>query len=222
MNCKDAQTLINEYEAGELSETQIRELRQHTHVCGRCRRTMSSHDSYLQNMRDMPIPAMSAGFAQRAIRKAATQQQHKRQGFIYGFGTAMVASLALLIAVGIFMPNKELNKSHKLSTISLALHEERNINLVFDSPNAVANATLSIQLPAHVEVVGYSGQRVIAWQTSIQQGKNILSLPLRATAIDQSNLIASITSGDSTKTFQIQLGVQSNKQSSHQLLTDFS
>jgi len=71
----------------------------------------------------------------------------------------------------------------------------------------VNDATLSITLPENIEIAGFPGERMIAWQASLTEGKNILPLPLRANAAVNSQLLASIESGSSKKIFRLQIDV---------------
>ncbi len=211
MNCKQIHDQLDDFIEGQLPQQQAAEVREHVVDCPECHQRLSEHQAYIQSMREMPVPDMTPGFTQRALRRAVEQKQHQRLGFARGFGSALVVGLAMWVMVAVFIPGHE-QMQGELANVSLALHQESTVNLVFYSPNAVANAKLSISVPEHVEVVGFGGQRTIAWETSLQQGKNILSLPLKAHAVVNAELMASIESGENKKVFRLMIDVASAKQ----------
>lgn len=211
MNCKHTHDQLDDYIDGTLSQGDITQMREHASGCSACSKRLREHEEYIQNMRAMPVPEMSPGFAQRALRRSVEQKQHHRQGFARGFSSALVAGLAMWAVVLVYMPSSD-QMQGELASVSLALHQESTINLVFYSPKAVADARLSISVPAHIEVVGFGGQRKISWQTSLQQGRNILPLPLKANGISSAELMASIESGESKKIFRVNINVANGKQ----------
>ncbi len=211
MNCKQIHDQLDDFIDGKLSQQQATEIREHIVDCSVCDQRLCEHQEYIQSMGEMPVPDMSLGFTQRALRRAVEQKQHQRLGFTRGFGSALVVGLAMWAMVTVFIPGNQ-QMQGELANVSLALHQESTVNLVFYSPNAVANAKLSISVPEHVEIVGFGGQRTIAWETSLQQGKNILSLPLKAHAVVSAELMASIESGENKKVFRLVIDVASAKQ----------
>ena len=56
------------------------------------------------------------------------------------------------------------------------------MNLVFSSAEALDSATLTVTLPAGVELEGFPGQSEITWETSLAEGRNLLPLRLIAVA----------------------------------------
>ncbi len=211
MNCKQTRSQLDDYLDGTLSQDEVKKIHDHALNCPSCHQRLGEHKKYMQSMRAMPVPEMSPGFTQRALRRAVEQKQHQRQGFTRGFGSALVAGLAMWAVVAVFMPANEPMQG-ALANVSLDLYQESTVNLVFYSPKAVANARLSISVPENIEVIGFGEQREISWQTSLQQGKNILPLPLRAKDVSSAELMASIESGDNKKMFRVNINVTDGKQ----------
>jgi hypothetical protein len=76
--------------------------------------------------------------------------------------------------------------------IVLALNEERELSLALESQQRIDEATFTVVLPEGVELSGYPGQREITWIGSLESGKNLLVLPLRAQAGSGGELAAHI------------------------------
>lgn len=219
MNCNQLQARLDDYTDGLLSATEVEAMQRHAAACPPCQQKMAQQEQMIQALRAMPVPAMRPGFTQQALKRAVEQKQHHRRGFATGFSTALAAGVALWVAVSFMMPGADVTQpqlqpqpaaqaeAEGVAQVQLALYQESTVNLVFHSPKPVSDATLSITLPENVELVGFPGERVIAWQTSLSEGQNILPLPLRANALTNSELLASIESGSSKKSFRLQIGV---------------
>lgn len=206
MNCEQLQRQMDDHADGLLSAGQAQALQQHAAGCDSCRQRLARQEELLQALRAMPVPPARPGFAQQALKRAVEQKQHHRRGFATGFSTALAAGVALWVVVSYMLPGGQ-PAPEGVAQVRLALYQESTVNLAFHSPKAVAEATLSITLPENVELVGFPGERVIAWQTSLTAGQNILPLPLRANGAVTSQLLASIESGGSKKSFRLQIGV---------------
>lgn len=224
MNCKQLQGRLDDYADGLLSAIEVEAMQRHAAACTGCRQQLARQEEMLAALRTMPVPPMRPGFTQQVLKRAAEQKQHHRRGFATGFSTALAAGVALWVAVSFVMPGSDPiqpqlppssqaeAESAGVAQVQLALYQESTVNLVFYSPNAVSSATLSISLPENVEIVGFPGERVIAWQTSLSEGQNILPLPLRANSLASSELLAKIESGNSKKSFRVQIGVSESGQ----------
>lgn len=205
MDCKQFHEQIDDYCDGLLNSTQVTEMQQHDTQCLGCSQTLEQHQVLIEAMRRMPAPKMRPGFAQQAI-KRATEQPHHRRGFVTGFGSALVAGLALWMVVAVLLPDKEIEQGN-VAQVMLLLHQESTVNLAFNAPKDLKGAKITLILPENIEVVGFPGQRKIVWNTTLNEGKNILPLPLKASAIVNGHLVASIESGNSKKLFRIHIEV---------------
>lgn len=118
MNCTEfTNTLINVGDIGldELSAEQQTDFEAHRESCAACRALyaaeVGAEAALLSALREMPVPAPSADFADRVLQAAVVQNgaqnevpnaaHHHRHGFMMGFGSAAVAALALWVVVGV-------------------------------------------------------------------------------------------------------------------------
>jgi len=89
----------------------------------------------------------------------------------------------------------------------MTLEEPRTVNLVFASATALDNATLTVSLPDGIEVAGFPGQREITWQTSLNEGKNLLPLKLIATSPFGGEVLARLEHDNRNRTFRLRVEV---------------
>ena len=204
MDCKHFHEHLDDYADGLLPEDLQCQITQHLEACPDCRERLAEHQELLQALKAMPAPHMRPGFMQQALKRATEHKSHHRRGFVKGFSSALVAGLVLWTVTFLMLPNQEAIQGDVVQ-VTLSLNEERTVNLVFDTPEQLADAKVTLMLPANVEVVGFPGQREIAWRTPLNKGKNILPLPLKANGLVDDQLVASIESGSNKKTFVIRV-----------------
>ncbi len=235
MNCTEFHKAIDDYRDGgpgfEPGAEQRVRCDRHLQACRQCTELLARHDALQQALRAMPIPELSPGFAERALRVAAEQnraaqhlvgnspqrvgadsfqrgdsRQHHRHGFVVGFGSAVAAALALWVVVGLFpqqMPGDA--PTDAVPVVTIALNEQRDIKLAFFSDQPLKGARISIQMPENVALAGFPGQRELSWETNLAQGDNLLRLPVIATGAATGELVARIEYGDQYKVLKVNI-----------------
>jgi hypothetical protein len=64
-----------------------------------------------------------------------------------------------------------------------------------------------VSLPDGIELDGFPGQREITWETSLQEGKNLLPLTLVAVTPTGGELLARLEHDDRDRTFRLRVEV---------------
>ena len=125
-----------------------------------------------------------------------------------GFGAAVAAG-AVLWVIGGFLLTAPVTPLPDTSIpgIALSLEEPRTIHLVFSSESALDDATLTVTLPEGIEMTGFPGQREIAWQTSLVEGKNLLPLNLIALTPLGGEVLARLEHDNRHRTFRVRVEV---------------
>ena len=215
MNCNDFTIQLDNYldadPAADLSA-----LQQHVDNCEHCQQTLSEACAIREALAELPFEPASSGFEQRVL--AEVRRQHKdshKHHFIAGFGTAMAASLALWFASTLFIPG---TSTQPTESINVAMHSISTVKLMFEVPNELADVTLSVKLPANVELQGYPGQQQLSWKTSLKKGQNVLALPVLAIEAGSGEMVAQLTYGNKTKSLRILLKSTDNGAYQYQLL----
>lgn len=210
MQCTQIQNLLDEYLDGTLNPLQQTAFEQHVADCTACRQHVVFAQALQRRLADLPYPSPSAGFETHVLEgmPAVTRTLRSRKyGFAAGFTTAIAASLGLWL---VFMPPMGIDNSKTQNTIDIELvaGQTQQISLVFNSPIAIENATLRLELPRNVELAGYRTQPQLEWQTSLRKGTNRLVLPLIAHGQADKPLLASITSKGKTRTFFVKVSTR--------------
>lgn len=208
MRCDHVQLQLDDMLDGEISASKEEALNQHLAHCEQCQNAVDNEKRFRQNLRGLPVPPASAGFAERALATARIQNSvTRRNGFITGFSGAIAASFALWLLVTSFIP--AIQDNTQIRGVTLVMHEQKMVNLAFNVPNDLANVTLSMQLPKNAEIVGHPGKQTLSWQASLKQGQNILPLPIIMHGIEGGELVATIQHDGQKKSFRIKLDVNS-------------
>ena len=161
-------------------------------------------------LKDYPMPQADAGFFDRALARATHQgsRRQRNRWMATGFGGAIAAGLAVWVIGGMLMTTPELpDAGATIPGITMALEEPRTVNLVFSSTEVLESATLTVSLPDGVELAGFPGQSEISWETSLNEGRNLLPLTLIALTPVGGELLARLEHDDRDRVFRLQLDV---------------
>jgi hypothetical protein len=220
MNCTDFKNLIDDYCDSELNEELTARCDLHLSSCADCTELLDAQNQLLASLKAMPVAGPSEGFEERALQVAKEQgssdkQNHHRRGFMVGFGTAAAAALAMWVVVGINPSStSDSNGSVELANVeenvpefSIALNEQRDIKLAFYSSTELTGAQITLQMPENVALVGFPGQRELAWKANLVKGDNLLRLPVIATSSKGGQLVAQIEYMGKVKTLKVNFAV---------------
>lgn len=207
MNCTQVYNMQHDFLDGNLSPMQQEGVQQHLNECDACRQQVVQLKTLLQTLRDVPAPAPRPGFEQRIFSVIAedtkpAEAKHSHW-FAAGFGSALAAGLALWL---VFTPGSYQQPSDVgVISIQLIPDQPKNVSLVFNSPQDIQDATLTLQFSNEIELAGFPGKHHLQWQTALKKGSNRLSLPLVAKGNNGGNLLATITRNGQTRTFRVNI-----------------
>jgi len=161
-------------------------------------------------LKDYPMPAASTAFYDRALARATHEgaRRQRNRWLVTGFSSAVAAGLALWLIGGFFLTTPVAPVTDPdIPGVTMTLEEPRTINLVFASATTLDSAMLTVTLPDGIELAGFPGQRVIAWRTSLNEGKNILPLELVAVSPIGGEVLARLEHNDRDRTFRLRIEV---------------
>lgn len=165
-------------------------------------------------LKDYPMPEATPAYFDQALARATHEgsRRQRNRWVMTGFGSAIAAGVALWMIGGFFLttpnlPDSGVATAPTIAGITMTLAEPQTVNFVFASNTPLDAATLTVMLPAGVELVGFPGQREIAWQTSLSAGKNLLPLKLVALTPIGGEVMATLEHMDRARTFKVQVDV---------------
>lgn len=164
----------------------------------------------LELLKDYPMAEASAGFYDRALARATHEgtRRQRNRWVMTGFGSALAAGLVLWLIGGFFLTAPQTSAPvAEIPGVVMTLAEPRTVNLVFASKSNLDAATLTVTLPDGVELAGFPGQREIAWQTSLVEGRNLLPLELIALTPVGGEVLARLEHDNRKRTFRLRIEV---------------
>lgn len=217
MNCTDINTLLDDYLDNDLLVHEQRAIELHIDDCTACQQSVREAQAVREALASLPMVEASDDFESKVfaqVRKQNRDSRHDRR-FLNGFVTAVAASVFLWVATPMILaPKQSLDSAN---VIAVAMNEMRPVRLLFDAPDSIAQVTLSIELPANVELKGYPGRSQLSWNTSLKKGQNVLALPINAIEAGKGELIAHLSYGNTIKTYRLILKTTDNGVMSYQI-----
>jgi len=165
-------------------------------------------------LRDYPMPQAAEGFYEQALVRATHEgsRRQRNRWLLTGFGTAIAATVAVWVVGSMLFGSPDLPAPEAtIPGVTIALEEPRTVNLLFASATPLDSATLTVSLPAGIELEGFPGQHEITWETSLMQGKNVLPLTLVALTPAGGEILASLEHDNRNRTFRLRVDVNSNR-----------
>jgi anti-sigma factor RsiW len=211
MNCNQTSEQLDEYLDGALRTDDQVLFEEHLAQFAKCRTVVEEGQtlrSRLAQYGEMTMPMPDAGFYARALAKAAQSGMRKQRNrwVMTGFSGAIAATLMIWIVSSVFFAAPQMDQP-TVPSVTMALEAPQTFNLVFSSSEALTGASMTVTLPAGIEIDGFAGQREITWMTSLKEGRNILPLTLVATSPFGGELLATLQHVDDNKIFRLQVSV---------------
>lgn len=204
MQCSQILNLLDDYLDGTTNQAQRAEFARHLAECATCRQQVLFAQQLQQQLVTLPHPQPSKDFEAKVLPGHRKTDFQRKSGFIAGFSTAIAASLALWFVLA--PPNaKDPTIASPVAQIELAVDQTQQVSLMFNSPLDIENATMRLELPRNVELVGYRQRSQLEWQMSLRKGTNRLVLPLIAHGAPDKPLQATIFSNGNTRTFAVKV-----------------
>jgi hypothetical protein len=172
--------------------------------------TTKADQEVLELLKDYPMADASAGFYDQALARATHEgsRRQRNRWIMTGFGSAVAAGLVLWMVGGFLLTTPDLPEPEaSIPGIAMTLEAPRTVNLMFASETAMEGATLTVTLPDGIELAGFPGQREIAWQTSLVEGKNYLPLELIALTPVGGEVLARLEHENRNRTFRLRIEV---------------
>jgi len=205
MDCRLFALQVDDWLDGRLNAADGQSMQLHLDSCSCCCSGYHDAKELRAQLRMLPAPALTPGFAERALAKAAAPVAAGRIGHRAVLGMALAASLVLGLGVAVILFAVRPEPVH---TVVLTAWQPESVRLMFNAARPLLGATLSLSLPENVEIVGYGDRRELSWKTDLREGSNLLQLPLVMHGPAGGELVARLSLGASSKTFRLKIEVR--------------
>lgn len=172
----------------------------------------NDQEKLIRALRSLPAPEPRPEFVERAFatatdRSATAGSRLRRLASAWelwvgaGLGGALAASLTFLMLRPVPMaPADE-------PALSLALNETREIDVVIESERHLEDATIRIAVMGGIALDGFENKHEIDWQADLEQGTNLLTLPVVARGKGGARLVAVVEHEGKKRTITVDLTV---------------
>lgn len=206
MRCEDVLTHLQRTDAG--GELAKRAAAEHLAGCTECRDAAHAL-AVLRADRAMPIRVPSDDSLHNAIalavaRGASPAPAPRRAGTFWlgaGFGAALAASIAW--GVVMLRPTLPETPSAHVPQVTLAVNEQRDVNVALSSPSALDDAEIRVALSGEIGLRGFDDEREIRWTADLDAGVNQLTLPVIALGAGGGQVLVEIQHGDKRRVFLV-------------------
>jgi hypothetical protein len=212
MSCREIRQQLPDFVRDALPSGEARAVQAHLDGCQACRHQLELEQTLRAELAERfaaqePMP----GFESRVLDGAESSARPGSRVHV-AWGGAVAAALVLGLWIGQSttpVPEPEVAEGNDMAgvagPVAALIPVERTVKLAFTAGEALDDVTLTLNLPPHVELAGLPGQQQVRWQVSLQQGDNVLTLPLRLLFPGEGELVAELDAGGQQKVFRTRL-----------------
>lgn len=204
MTCEQIQLFFDDYLDDTLTPLQATAVKQHCDACENCSAQLAQLQRQKQILEQLPVPPASDGFERRVILLAienarADERQYRIKRNFYKVAAAAMIS-ALVLWLGVFNDSSVIDNQEYLVIVD---NEVRTIKLAIDSEQAMEAVDFRIELSDNLEIAGLGNKKQINWTTRLQQGVNVISLPVVGIAQGRGDITTRIRVNGKEKVMRI-------------------
>jgi predicted anti-sigma-YlaC factor YlaD len=228
LDCQLTQQQLDDLLDGYLPSTAAHAIELHIDRCDACKTAREAAVALRSALKQMPVPELRPDFADAALARAARQpaavrpvvraaargrsrpaRRWRRLDAWAGASLGAAAAAALMVMLWGIPDRAGPPLQEEPAGVRVALYEPREIGLAIDAETAMAGATLTILLEGGIDLVGFGERREVRWQTDLDAGTNLLSLPIIAHSIEEGRLTALVEHGEKTQRIDVRVRVDS-------------
>jgi predicted anti-sigma-YlaC factor YlaD len=212
MNCQQIESQLDAYLDAELDAESIAGIDRHIADCDDCAGLMQTARSLRDALASLPVAGPSPEFFDRALQTAMAEQQAAKLPARHRVLGAIAASVAVITLASFLVhdiDDPQVPTGAGVAQVAMAVEETRTINLVFAAADNLDDVSLTVALPAGIELASYPGQQEIRWTTRMQSGNNILPLELVALSGSGGEIVATLRQNGKEKIFRVNIAVVS-------------
>ncbi len=206
MKCRTAKNLMQDAVDGNLKGADTGFITAHLQECAACREDYRQTSNMLKMLRGIPVPPPSAGFADRVLSNT-TRSRPATAGSRIKYVTGGIA--ASLVAVFLIISSiTGTGPGQPDPDVMLIGGQVKTIRVAIESPRVVEGIKVTIRVSDNLEIEGYGKQQAISWTTRLEQGVNLIALPVNAIAAGDGEIVARVGLDGQEKVYRIRTRYQ--------------
>jgi len=211
MRCEDIKLQLPDYLDNDLEADEAEAVRAHLEACGPCCRCLEAEKVWRESFRDLPAPTLSGDRKEELLAAAHARHSGRYSRSAPWIGGAIAASLVFGLALGMNWPGSDPQSLQPEVASRDTVQEQaeplvsetvRTVRLAFNADKPMQGVTLTLEMPAHAELATYPGQQRLTWEVDLDEGENILALPMRVLYPDDGEIVAQLSYGGQQSTFR--------------------
>jgi len=207
MPCSKIRSQLPDFIRNQLASGEAQQVRAHLEHCQSCARQAEIETALKDELASrFAVPAASTDFESRVLAAASGSGQGRKVHLAWGGAVAAALVLGLMLGRGMPEPDTVPQLASEPAPAELTAGPmpelvDRTVRLAFTAGEPLDDVTLTLDLPPHVELSGLPGQHRVSWQVSLEQGDNVLALPLKILFPGAGELIAELDANGRQKVF---------------------
>jgi hypothetical protein len=165
----------------------------HLQECAACREDYRQTSNMLEMLRGIPVSPPSSRPA-----TAGSRFKHVTGGIA---ASLVAVFLTVSVITGPWPGQQD-------PDIMLIGGEVKTVRVAIDSPRVVEGITVTINVSDNLEIEGYGKQQAISWTTRLEQGINLIALPVNAIAAGDGEIVARVGLDGHEKVYRIRTRYQ--------------
>ena len=208
MPCSKIRSQLPDFIRNQLASGEAQQVRAHLEHCQSCARQAEIETALKDELASrFAVPAASTDFESRVLAAASGSGQGRKVHLAWGGAVAAALVLGLMLGRGMPEPDTVPQLASEPAPAELTAGPmpepvDRTVRLAFTAGEPLDDVTLTLDLPPHVELSGLPGQHRVSWQVSLEQGDNVLALPLKILFPGAGELIAELDANGRQKVFR--------------------
>lgn len=210
MSCGEFADRLDDYVDAALTPDAAAALERHAAECTACGQRVERETrlrELLQDYGESFVSVPDAEYFRQALAQAAADgaRQQRNRWLMTTLAGGIAAGVAILVVGGMLFRTPAPLPVVSGPTVTMTPGAPRDVNLVFTAAEALPGASLTLELPAGVDVAGFPGERRLSWQTSLVPGRNRLPLTLVADGRVDAYVRATLVHGAADRTFSLRV-----------------
>ena len=223
LDCGSVRQRLDDLLDGYLPPQEAAAAEMHIAACGACASRRDAIVALRHALRQMPLPEPRPGFATAALAAAIRPAWPARQApdratrprlvpwrrLELWMGAAVGAAAAAALMLVLWGVPQRGPVPEDPASVHVTLYEIREIGVAIDTQTAMPGATLTVLVEGGIDLVGFGERREVQWQTDLDAGTNMLSLPIIAHSLEDGRLTALVAHDDRSRRIDVMVRVDS-------------
>jgi hypothetical protein len=224
LNCQQVRQRLDDLLDGYLPREQAAATERHISACDACTAARAATGQLRVALQQMPVPEPRPGFADAALAAAVRSapapamprptSEPRRWSLLpwrrleLWLGATAGAAAAAALVVMLWGGPQHGQLPEEPAGLRVTLYEAREIGVAIDTETAMPGATLTVFVDGGIDLVGFGERREVRWQTDLDAGTNMLSLPIIAHSLEDGRLIALVEHGNQSRQIDVRVRVE--------------